>query len=162
MLTIKKLPEERWIDCRKLRLEALQQEPLAFGTSLSEAKTLSEAEWRKRIHNVWFALVEDQPVGMIGRLFDPKLKTQHIAHIFGVYVQREYRGHGIAKQLMQQVLEEIERNNQTVKIRLGVNPAQKAALQFYKNFGFEIVGKLKKELKVEGKFYDEYLLERFL
>lgn len=41
-----------------------------------------------------------------------------------------------------------------------VNPEQKTAVKLYEKFGFQTVGKLKNELKVEDKFYDEAIMEK--
>jgi RimJ/RimL family protein N-acetyltransferase len=48
------------------------------------------------------------------------------------------------------------------KIKLAVNSEQQAAIKLYKKFGFEIVGKLEKELFVDGQYYDELMMERHL
>jgi len=45
---------------------------------------------------------------------------------------------------------------------LTVNPKQKAAVRLYKKYGFKIVGKLRKYLLVNGKFYDELVMEKFI
>ena len=65
LIEVKKLPADRWRDCRDLRLEALKNDPMAFGSSYEEEESLSENEWRIRIKNALFALLNDKPVGMI-------------------------------------------------------------------------------------------------
>jgi len=162
MIAVKKLEEDRWKEYRDLRLEALQKEPIAFGSSYDEEKNISEEEWRKRIENALFALSEDKLIGMIVYIRDNKIKTKHIGNIFGVYVTREYRGQGVGKKLMDSVLTQIQKSKDVVKIKLSVNPEQKAAVKLYQNYGFKIVGQLKKELYVEGKFYDELIMEKLL
>jgi RimJ/RimL family protein N-acetyltransferase len=162
MIVVKKLEEDRWKEYRDLRLEALIKEPIAFGSSYDEEKNLSEEEWRKRIGNAFFAMSEDKPIGMIVYVRDNKIKTKHIGNIFGVYVTREYRGKGVGKKLMDIVLAQVQKSKDVVKIKLTVNPEQKVAVKLYQNCGFKIVGQLKKELYVEGKFYDELSMEKLL
>jgi RimJ/RimL family protein N-acetyltransferase len=43
-----------------------------------------------------------------------------------------------------------------------VNPKQKAAVKLYEKCGFKTVGVLKKELYVNGKFYDELIMEKYI
>lgn len=38
------MKEASWEECRDLRLEALKEEPIAFGSSFEEENTLSETE----------------------------------------------------------------------------------------------------------------------
>lgn len=94
---------------RDFRLEALKKEPIAFGSSYDEEKSLSEEEWRKRIKNALFALLKGKLIGVIVYVHDNKVKTKHIANIFGVYVVEEYRGQGGGKKLMDSVLAQIQK-----------------------------------------------------
>ena len=92
MIEIKKLSESRWKDFKDLRLESLKTEPAAFGSSYEEEIRLSKKEWKRRINNSLFACLNEKPIGMILYIFNKKIKTNHIANIFGVYVKKEYRG----------------------------------------------------------------------
>ncbi len=159
---VKKLSSDRWKDYRDLRLEALKSDPTAFGSSYEEEKSLSEEEWRKRIQNALFAMSNDEPIGMIVFIFGNKIKTKHTANIFGVYVSDNYRGEGVGKKLLESVLLLIQENKDIAKVKLTVNPEQKVAVKLYEKYGFELVGRSKKELKVNDKFYDELIMEKFL
>ena len=161
MIVIKKLEEDRWKEYRDLRLEALKREPTAFGSSYDEEKNITEEQWRKRtIGNAFFALSNDKLIGMIGYFCVNRTKLRHIANIFGFYVIHEYRGQGVGKKLIYSLLTEIKKSEDIVKIKLAVNPGQKAAVKLYQDCGFKIVGQLKKELYIEGRFYDELIMER--
>ena len=162
MIEIRRLGEERWQDYRDLRLEALKKEPAAFGSSYEEAKIASEDEWRDRIKNALFAIDQDKPVGMIVCVRETAIKNKHVANIYGVYVDEEYRGRGVGKKLMDAVLTQIQKQHNVIKIKVTVNPVQKAAVNLYQDYGFNIIGQLKKELFVEGKFYDELIMEKLL
>ncbi len=162
MIEVKKLHSRRWKEYRDLRLEALKSDPIAFSSSFEEEKIFSDEEWKRRINNVLFAISNDKPVGMIGYIINNKNKTKHIANIFGVYVKKEYRRQGIGKKLFDIALKFIQKNVNVFKINLGVNSELKAAIELYKKHGFKIVGRLKKELLVDGKFYDELMMERIL
>jgi len=79
-----------------------------------------------------------------------------------VYVNVNYRGRGIGRRLIEAALEEIKAQKEVIKIRLSVNPGQKIAVQLYRKCGFKTVACLKRELLIDGKFYDELLMEKYL
>ena len=145
MITITKLDEDRWQDYRDIRLEALKNEPLAFSSSFEEEQSLPETLWQQNINNVLFAISDNKPVGMIGFFCNNHLKTKHVCEIYGVYVKKEHRGQGIGKQLMEAAIAEIKNLKGITKIRLEVNPTQKAAERLYRKLGFKEAGRLKKE-----------------
>ena len=162
MIQVKKLLPSRWNEYRDLRLEALKNDPTAFGSSYEEEFKLSKNEWKKRVKNVLFALLNDKPVGMIVYIFENKKKTKHIANIYGVYVKKWYRNQGIGRKLIENAVLLIKKNKNIVKINLNVNPKQKAAVKLYKKYGFKTVGVLKKDLYIGGRFYDELIMEKHI
>jgi len=159
---IKKLDEDHWQDYRNLRLEALQGASVAFGSSYEEEMTLSEADWKKRIPNALFAFADGKPVGLIVFVFNRRAKTRHIVDIFSFYVKTAYRRKGIGQMLLETALAETKAQKHVIKIRLSVNPEQKDAVRLYSKFGFKTVGCLEKELLVDGRFYDELVMEKYL
>jgi RimJ/RimL family protein N-acetyltransferase len=162
MITISRVNADRWQDYRDLRLEALKNEPQAFSSSYEEEQLIAETVWRTRIENALFAIENGKLVSMAGFIRYNHIKTNHVCEIFGVYVRPEYRGKGIGKQLISTVIKEIKNIKGIKKIRIGVNPTQKAAEHIYLKLGFEPVGLLKKDMQVNGKFYDELWMEKHL
>ncbi len=162
MIEIKKLPDDRWKDYRDLRLEALMSDPTAFGGSYEEEIILPDEKWVNRINNVLFAMLDDKPVGMIVYIFNKGLKIKHIANIYGVYVKKEYRCQGVGKKLLENAISLILANKSIIKINLSVNPLQVAAVKLYEKYGFESVGILKNDLLIEGIFYDEVVMEKYI
>ena len=162
MVIVKKLPDRMWKEYRNLRLEGLKTDSIAFGSSYEEEIKLPIKAWKKRIKNVLFALSNDKPVGMITFVLKNKAKTRHIANIFGVYVKQEFRGQGIGEKLIESAISSIKNNRNAIKINLNVNAKQKAAVKLYEKYGFKTVGRLKKDLHVNGKFYDELIMEKMV
>jgi ribosomal protein S18 acetylase RimI-like enzyme len=160
MIEVRRLPADRWTEYKALRLEALASNPTAFGSSVEDEATLTEADWRRRTENAFFALSDEKPIGLIVLRVNPRLKTRHVAEIFGVYVRASERGKGVGKLLLESALKEAEGIAEVVKIRLNVNPEQRAAVELYRKAGFTVVGRLRRELKVEGRFYDELVMEK--
>ena len=160
MIRIGKLPKNKWEAFKGLRLEALNNDPAAFGSSFEEEKRLPEKVWRERTGNALFALSDGKPVGMLSYVFSPRAKTRHIVNIYGVYVMPKYRGLGIGEALLTKALSEIRKDRRIIKVQLSVNAHLRPAVSLYKNAGFEEVGRARKELKIGAKFYDMLLLEK--
>ena len=164
--TIKTLPSPRWKEYRALRLEALRTDPQAFWTSTEEALKNTPKTWRARLTDrvgkMLFAEIDGELVGMIGVFHEKQKKVRHHAVIISVFVQPRHRGKGISKLLFRDMLKHIRKRKSTRKIKLAVTPGQDAALRLYKRFGFKVVGKLKKELRVGKKFHDELIMEKIL
>ena len=106
--------------------------------------------------------ISDDTASEIVFIIDNRIKTKHIANIFGFYVKMKYRGQEVGTKLMESALEIIQKNMKVSKIKLTVNPEQKVAVKLYEKYGFELVGRLKNELKVDDKLYDELIMERLL
>ena len=83
-IVVKKIDADRWMEYRDLRLESLKSDPAAFGSSYEEEKDMTEDEWKRRINNALFALSKDRLIGMIVVVFNDRIKTKHVADIFGV------------------------------------------------------------------------------
>ena len=160
MLEIRKLPTRRWKDGRRLRLEALKLEPLAFGSTPEEEERLGEREWRKRIRDAWFAMYDEAPVGMIVCSFNHETKFRHIAEIYSFYVSAAHRGKGVGTALLDHALKLIQKNKRIVKVRLYVNGEQRSAVRMYEKVGFAVTGRLDKEMKVGRKFYTMLMMEK--
>ncbi len=167
-IQIIKLSPDKWQLFKELRLESLREEPQAFGQSYDEALKLSDDTWKTKLEaalngtSFWmfFATDDEKLIGsMNGRQLEGE-KLNHVAEIHGVYVKKEYRGKGIAKKLMETLLDEISKNSTIRKIKLTANTEQTAAVKLYESFGFRIIGKAEKELNITGNYVDEYLMEK--
>jgi ribosomal protein S18 acetylase RimI-like enzyme len=81
--------------------------------------------------------------------------------IVGVYVSPEYRGRGIAKTLIQRVIEDVgERGAE--KVFLLVNVERKEAVSLYGKLGFSIVDSVLAQKMGDGQLHDEYRMEKVL
>jgi ribosomal protein S18 acetylase RimI-like enzyme len=162
LVEVVRLSASRWRDFRDLRLAALKSDPSAYGSSFEEEKTLAESEWRRRIQSTLFALSDDRPIGMIVYVLNKRLKTKHIAEIYGFYVNADHRGEGVGTRLLEHALSLIRRNKRIVKVKLAVNPEQRVAVRMYKKAGFVVTGRVEKELKVGQRFYGMLFMEKML
>ena len=93
-----------------LRLEALEREPRAFGSSAEEHRETSVEVFRGRLsaasneNFVLGAFAEGTLVGTVGFGRGTRLKERHKGRIWGVFVREQHRGQAIAHRLMAEAL----------------------------------------------------------
>ena len=161
------LPPARWREVRQLRLEALLDTPTAFASSYEEEAALPEEVWIDRLttaferdgNMTYFAEVGGELVGMAGAGWPPKPKLRHVAEVYGVYLAPGARSRGVASALMRRLLDELRALDQIEKVNLTVNTEARTAVRLYEKLGFEIVGRARRELKVDGRYYDLHMME---
>jgi ribosomal protein S18 acetylase RimI-like enzyme len=162
-MEIYKLTPADWEKYKELRLEALQKDDQAFGSSYEESAEKTDEEWRKKLENpkshIFVACDGENYVGMAAAYEEQGEKVEHIAYVWGVYVREDYRGQKIGKQLIQAVINELRLNGKIKKINLNVNTKQLPAVKMYESFGFQIAGTLHKELKIDEEYFDEHIME---
>ena len=164
------LPPARWREAKQLRLAALLTEPSAFASSYEDELAFSDDVWQARLTSAhalagnmtFFAEVDAVLVGMAGAGWSQRAKLRHVAEVYGVYVASEMRGLGLATRLMDRLLEELRSLGQIEKMSLTVNSESRAAVRLYEKLGFEIVGAAKRELKVDGRYYDLLYMEHHI
>ena len=167
MIKISTIKKSRWRDYKKLRLEALSNSPIAFGSSLSDEKKLTKKDWETRITSsitdTLFAIDEkNNLVGIIVALYDKKETQKHVARIVSFYVTPKFRGKKVGKILFEKILKKIKQKKSIKKIKIQLYSKNLVALNMYKKFGFKKIGILKKEIKINGRYYDDILMERLL
>ena len=158
-ITLGKLPEEEWKKYKEIRLEALKNDSIAFGSSYEEEINRPESHWRNRTVGAVFAFSGEKIIGLMSYKDEDRPKTKHKSGIYSVYVKPDYRGKGVGKKLLEETLRLIKLNEEIIKVNLTVNPSQISAVKLYESFGFKAVGTLHKELLVNGTYYDEVLME---
>lgn len=149
-----------------LRLEALESDPLAFTESAGEHRAITIESLAQKLGSegesndsfVLGAFTEDAFVGMVGFARLTPAKRRHKAMIWGVYVRTEWRGKGIARVLMSEVLARARTIDGLEQVLLSVGTHQNAARKLYESFGFEVYGHEDHTLKVAGEYVDEELL----
>ncbi|WP_420540070.1 GNAT family N-acetyltransferase [Paenibacillus polymyxa] len=145
-----------------LRLEALKMNPEAFGTSYEEAVQVSLSDvvnqiQNKKNHYILGAFTKDhQLAGMIGFRREYKIKTQHKGTIPPIY-----RGQGIAKKLLLEVISRGRKVEGLKQINLSVVAANQAAVELYRKLEFKTYGIEKNALEYQGQGYDEELMVYF-
>jgi ribosomal protein S18 acetylase RimI-like enzyme len=148
---VRRVGASEWRELRAIRLEALLDAPLAFGTTYAEAAALDDEWWQVRAEEgatspTWATFVAitegGQWVGMAGS--GPLDVVPGTAHIHGVYVAPAHRGRqaGLAARLMEAGIEWARDNTDASWLTLGVHEDNARARAFYRRFGFKDTGKV--------------------
>jgi RimJ/RimL family protein N-acetyltransferase len=153
---------------RALRLEALTLEPTAFGSSAEDFEKESLESITKRMQAQDFgnftlgAFEGEQLVGIATFFVEPRAKTEHKGHVFGMYVTSSARGKGVAKALLTALIERVKTYPNIRKLNLSVMTTQQAAKRLYTSLGFEVYGLERKALKLNDTYFDSEDMVLFL
>jgi len=146
------------------RLEALENEPSAFSASPEEHRAMTVQEIAQRLGDpnvensnfVLGAFAGERLIGMAGFFQDRGAKNRHKARIWGVYVNKEWRRQGIARVLLNEIIERGRSRPELEQILLSVVTEQLAATTLYQTIGFEIYGREPCAIKLGNSYFDEY------
>lgn len=162
-LVIKLLSEKDVEIFWPLRLQALKDEPTSFGSDYEESKALElkEVETRLACNDDSFVLGAFSPelIGFVGFFRLKGKKLRHKGTIWGMYVSPEFRGMGIARQLMLASIMYAQELPDLEYLKLTVVTLHKSAYKLYKSLGFEKYGEEPAALKIDGKKADEALMQ---
>lgn len=168
-IQIIQLPPERWKEYKELRLEALKNDPQAFGQKYVRAADFPDSYWIDHLKNtmsknsllVYFAENNGNLIGMMGAFFPVSKTEKDYARVFSVYVNKDFRGQGISKKLQDYLLSKLRKIKGLKKVIVMVNKQQQKAVNLYLKGGFKVI-KTQKELLGDGKEYEVDTLEQDL
>ena len=145
---------------RAVHLEALRLHPAAFAAAYEEECGLPLAVFRARLERlaVFGGFVEGELAGIATLQRQTLLKRRHMAMLWGMYVRERFRGTELAAAIMRAVLAHAE--SEVDQVELYVAVGNDRASRFYKGFGFEPYGVMRRSLRVQGVDYDAEMLVR--
>jgi ribosomal protein S18 acetylase RimI-like enzyme len=149
-------------DFRRLRLEALDLHPRAFGALAGEERALGLEVFAERIRGrqpgdaVFGAFVDGRLVGIAGLQRAEGASRCHRAMLQTVHVQPAHRGTGLAEALVRAVV--AHARDHVDQINAFVAAENGRACAFYRRLGFVATGVQRKMLKFPDGFSDEVVL----
>ena len=144
----------------RLRLEALEKVPRAFGESAKEHQRTTIKETAERLRPglkggfVLGAFIDGELVAVAGLARNKGEKIRHKALVWGVYVKEAVRSRGIGKALMSALIARASSLPGLEQLRLAVGADQTAAKKLYRLLGFQTYGRERRCMKV-GNAYVE-------
>lgn len=154
----------------KVRQQALEEEPLAFGSDAEEHRLTSIEDTVERLGDSpegGFTMgifaggaggTTAELVGIATFVRGSKRKERHKGHIVAVFLAAEARGQGLGQALLGAVIARASDNAGVEQILLGVSDSQVAAMRLYRRLGFEMYGTEPRALKVGSTYVDEHLM----
>jgi ribosomal protein S18 acetylase RimI-like enzyme len=153
------LDAENYLD---LRLEALQNNPVAFASSYEEEKDQSVEKYKISFQSqdsfTFGAFENEKLIGVVTLVKEKKLKLKHRANIFAMYVSPEKRGIGAGKCLMLEAIKKAKELDEIEQIYLTVVTTNDPAKSLYSSLGFKVFGKDKRAIKLDNTYFDEDLM----
>jgi RimJ/RimL family protein N-acetyltransferase len=143
-----------------LRLEALEKELYAFGSSAAEFRSTTFDEVRRRLRPtdnsfVVGAFADGQLIGTAGFVREQQEKSRHKGFIWGVYVSEKWRGNHVGRKLLVELLRKAAEQPGLKQIKLTVATGQTAAVRLYSSLGFASFGCERHALRVDEFYVDE-------
>ena len=104
----------------------------------------------------FLALADDRVVGWCDAFVKPRATLAH-SGVLGMGVRSAYRGRGIGRALIEKTLE-AARERSLTRIELTVRTDNLRAKRLYESVGFVEEGVCRNHIRVDGKYYDSYLM----
>lgn len=138
-LTIRRCVLADWNELRTIRLEALADTPVAYGSTFDECNRWSDEQWMNAASQRLFFLAQrdGDVVGMVsGGFNDFHPGTRWL---YGMYVTPSARGSDTASRLVETVCD-WARDEGASEVYLHVTSIVTRALTFYEKVGFRLTG----------------------
>jgi ribosomal protein S18 acetylase RimI-like enzyme len=147
---------------RDIRLEGLQCEPEAFGSTFEAENVRPLTFFADRIagSKTFGAFDDSQLVGVAGLLIREGPKEAHKGLLVGIYVRSSARRVGVGRRLVETIIEFAR--HRVELIQLAVVSDNQQARRLYARLGFLEYGIEKKALKQGDHYCDEVLMAKDL
>jgi len=148
---------------KAIRLEALKENPEAFGSSYEEEVNDHQRFVRRLEEDSLTSFTlgcfeDDVLVGIVAFVQERSLKRKHIGGIYSMYVTGRARNKAYGKLLFADLLKRVTLVPEIQQIHLQVVSSNSAAIKLYEHFNFKTYGVEKNALKIDDTFYDENLM----
>lgn len=143
MIAIERVTPATAFVFKAVRLKALQDSPLAFGSTYARESQFDDSEWIWRASGersvLWLAMDEGVPCGMAGALLSQNDSMQ--ARLISMWVAPTHRQRGVGRELVEEARAWV-RARGIRTLDLMVTSSNKAAIAFYERLGFSLTGRI--------------------
>jgi GNAT superfamily N-acetyltransferase len=137
-VVVLRVTEDDWCELRAVRLAALAEAPMAFGSTMRREQEFDEARWRAwaRSAAMFLAVAGESPVGMAAGVAG---RSGGERKLVAMWVDPGWRGSGTAAQLMSSVIGWAGAEGAD-RVTLWVAEGNEAARRLYQSRGFRLTG----------------------
>lgn len=147
---------------RDVRLEGLRLHPCSFGAAFEQESLEPLPFFAARVAGagVFGGFRDGELLGVAGFMREAGLKRAHKAHLWGMYVRPVARGTGLARMIVEAVLDHAR--GRVELVQLSVTEGNVVARRLYESLGFVPYGIEARALKVDGRNFDEIHMVKLL
>jgi RimJ/RimL family protein N-acetyltransferase len=163
-----KLGPEHVSQYREIRLRSLQLHPEAYGSTYEEESGKEKLYMEHFMQNkpgenfVAGAFTETgELIGICSIIKSGHIKTAHRAELIQMYVEEKYRNRNAGTGILLFAIAETRKIPGVEQLELGVATNNFSAIKAYRKTGFSETGTIKRALKIDGNYIDEYLMVLF-
>jgi len=158
-MLVRKLTDDDLDALWVVRLQALKDNPEAFGSTYEETVARGKEVFRPRLGRgddvFYLGAFDDTLVGIVGFYREEGIKNRHKGFVVSMYVLPEKRGLGVGKALVQELIARAKQIAGLEQLHLAVVTSNRAACLLYRSLGFEVYGTQPRALKMGGSYWDE-------
>lgn len=131
---------------------------ITFGKNEFSMNVEAEQDYIERINSMdnsknVLIIIEDEIVGIASITSVQKARMKHNGTL-GISIRKKYWGIGLGSEIMTYLIDWAKSNKITKKINLLVREDNIRGVKLYEKFGFEKEGLLKKDICVNGVYYN--------
>lgn len=161
-MVIRRLNENDLEALWALRLQALRESPESFGSTYEETLARGKESILQRLqhggeNNFYSGAFDDTQnlIGMVAFVRPAGIKERHKGDIISLYVPPVGRGQGIARALMEAVIDYARQQPGLEQLHLSVVTTALPARNLYRSLGFQTYGTAPRALKLGDHYFDE-------
>ena len=164
-ISVRRLAPSDVIAYRAIRLESLKNDPDNYGSTFEEESKSIQLFFEKYIiertpgNQMYGAFDGDKLIGISGFFGDTRQRVLHRAKVTQVYLDPAYRGRGIAKRLLNYLIEEAFKIESLESLQLEAVDSNKTAVGLYESLGFVSYGRFENYFKkLDGTYLDQQFM----
>lgn len=161
-ISIRQLTENDWQEFSQIRLQALQTDPLVFGSNYEKESQMTEADWRGKLRaedNAIFLIYENKtPIGITCVSVDRNDATKKTALLWGSWLAPDFRGKGLSELMYQNRINWAKRQPTVEKIIVSHRASNLSSKYANQKHGFVFTHKTEK-VWTDGVSEDEIFYE---
>jgi RimJ/RimL family protein N-acetyltransferase len=135
--------------------------PGEFNLTVEEEKQILADRMASDNSIMLVAEVGGQIVGQLGCKGGKRKATRHVVTL-GMSVHRGWRNQGIGSALMARAIEWAKSTRLVTRIELNVFVRNEMAIHLYEKFGFQVEGRRRRAVYLDGEFVDDYIMALLL